>query len=175
MPKGMPNKVNATAKKTRAKRKSVAVKKAPAAKLSLQSVADTHAKVLVVVRKAEEKALAAFEKAKAGVAKAAVTKKLSAKAKATPAAKEAAAKKRAATKIATAALKVAKTEVKSAKVAVRKALASERKVISAQAKLAKAKAVHELKVLGALAKLETRLAKAALKGAVRRRRVAKPA
>jgi fructose-1,6-bisphosphatase/sedoheptulose 1,7-bisphosphatase-like protein len=174
MPKGMPNKAKTVAKKIRVK-KVAAVKKAPAAKLSLQNVADTHAKILVVVRKAEEKALAAFEKAKAGVAKAAVTKKLSAKAKATPAAKEAAAKKRAASKIAAAALKIAKGELKSAKVAVRKALASERKVISAQAKLAKAKAVHELKVLGALAKLETRLAKAALKGAVRRRRVAKTA
>lgn len=176
MPRGIPSKSKAAvAKKPRVKAKRAVAKKAPVAKLSLQNVADTHAKVLVVVRKAEDKALAAFEKAKAGLAKVSVPKKLSAKAKGTPAAKEAAAKTRAAKKIAAATLKVAKGELKNAKVAVRKALASERKVISAQVKLAKAKATHELKVLAALAKLETRLAKAALKGAVRRRARRTPA
>src|SRR5690349_10623970 len=91
MPRGIRSKAKSTAVKTPAKRKSGAAKKAPVAKLSLQSVADTHAKILVVVKRAEEKALAALEKAKARVSKAAATKKLSAKAKATPAAKEAAA------------------------------------------------------------------------------------
>lgn len=161
MPRGRPAKLKVVAKKS------------SAPKLSLQSVADAHAKIAAVAQKTEQKAVVWLEKAKTALVKAeAVVEKHAKKAKATPASRAAAAKARVAKKEAAVKVKAARAELNVALNATKKAVAAERKVVSAQAKLLAAKVKHEAKMLAALAKLETQLAKAALKGSRRRGRPA---